>query len=246
MTQALIRKLKQLARPLQATPLHPQWLAGTDAAYLLRQIKNIPAGSVVIDVGCANKWPRSQIDSSCHYIGFDLYETATNWYHTKPDVFGDASVIPFASNSMDVALLLDVLEHVPDTNRVLSEIHRALKKSGILIVKMPFLYPLHDEPRDYVRLTTHGFRCAAESLGYSVTSEHPQGSPIVTAALLMNIALARTVVVCAANKNPLCVPLVLLAPLIFLGANLFAKLLSLMTPPDSTMSFSNVVIMRKN
>lgn len=245
MTQALIRKLKQLARPLQVTPLHPQWLAGTDAVYLLEQLKNIPSGSVVVDVGCANKWPRSQIATSCRYIGFDHPDTATNWYHTKPDVFGDASALPFASDSVDVVLLLDVLEHVPDTDGVFSEIQRALKKSGILIVKMPFLYPLHDEPRDYVRLTSHGLRSAGQRHNYSVISAHPQGHPVVTAALLMNIALARTAIASVTSKNLLCVPLLLLAPFIFLGTNIVAKVVALIAPPDPTMSFSNIVTMRK-
>jgi len=50
---------------------------------------------------------------------------------------GDLREIPFESSSFDAALLNEVLEHVPDEGRVLSEIHRILKPGGILVVFSP-------------------------------------------------------------------------------------------------------------
>jgi len=48
----------------------------------------------------------------------------------------------FESASFDLALLNEVLEHVPNEIRALQEIHRVLKPKGILIIFSPNrLYP---------------------------------------------------------------------------------------------------------
>ena len=46
------------------------------------------------------------------YIGLDYYQTATQWYKTKPHVYADAQNLPFADNSIDTVLFLDVMEHL--------------------------------------------------------------------------------------------------------------------------------------
>jgi SAM-dependent methyltransferase len=56
----------------------------------------------------------------------------------SPFIFqGDLEKIPFASCSFDAALLNEVLEHIPDEARALSEIRRILKPGGTLLVFSP-------------------------------------------------------------------------------------------------------------
>ncbi len=48
-----------------------------------------------------------------------------------------AEHMPFADNTFDKALCLDVFEHVADEPRVAAEIHRVLKPGGILVLSVP-------------------------------------------------------------------------------------------------------------
>jgi SAM-dependent methyltransferase len=63
---------------------------------------------------------------------------------------------------------LEVLEHVPDPFQAVREIHRILKEGGILIVSVPHLSRLHDEPHDYYRYTRHGLRYLLEQNGFDI------------------------------------------------------------------------------
>lgn len=71
---------------------------------------------------------------------------------------GDATKMSFKDNSFDGAVLIEVIEHVPDTKSLLSEINRVLKKGGQLCIGVPTGYTdkvyqsLH---KDYPRNTTH-------------------------------------------------------------------------------------------
>jgi len=50
---------------------------------------------------------------------------------------GDLESLPFPNNTFDMALLNEVLEHVPDDNRALEEIFRVLKPDGHLVIFSP-------------------------------------------------------------------------------------------------------------
>jgi len=56
----------------------------------------------------------------------------------------------------DVVVLDQILEHVPDPGRAVSEIHRILKSGGVCICITPFLVKLHGYPEDYHRFTNRG------------------------------------------------------------------------------------------
>lgn len=54
----------------------------------------------------------------------------------------DAGALPLASERFDVAVLNEVLEHVPDQRQVLAELHRVLAPGGRLVLMSPNrLYP---------------------------------------------------------------------------------------------------------
>jgi SAM-dependent methyltransferase len=56
---------------------------------------------------------------------------------------GDATAMPYADDSFDGAILLEVIEHVPDTTRLLQEIKRVLKPGAILCIGVPTGYTEH-------------------------------------------------------------------------------------------------------
>ena len=50
-------------------------------------------------------------------------------------------------------VILNVLEHIFDTNNSILEIKKLLKKNGNLILSTPFIYRIHGAPNDYNRYT---------------------------------------------------------------------------------------------
>ncbi len=240
----MFTKIKKLMQPLAGTPIHPQWLVKGSRNKLVSYLKNIGEGKVILDVGCYNKWPKSYISSKSKYIGLDYYETAKHWYESVPDVYGDTLNLPIKSEAIHTVLLLDVLEHVIDSSGVLSEVGRVLKPNGKLIMQVPFLYPLHDEPKDYVRFTAHGFEELAKKNGFFVEKCNAIGHPVETSTLLINIAIAKTMLGWIKDKNPAAILLILL-PLFILFSNILARIIALLSTEDHFMPYSYQLIFKK-
>lgn len=75
----------------------------------------------------------------------------------KPDVIADArDMYMFDKNSFDIVFLMDVIEHIPEPHKAISEVFRVLKKGGTLVLSAPFIFPIHDAPHDYFRFTRFG------------------------------------------------------------------------------------------
>ena len=108
----------------------------------------------VLDYGAGNS-PYRQ------YISCDRYVTADVSQNLAGDIEhllvpGECLAVDAAS--FDAALLLDVLEHVPDPDFVLGEIRRLLAPNGRLFISAPFIYREHETPYDFARYTVFGMR----------------------------------------------------------------------------------------
>lgn len=225
---ALLGKLKN-------TPLHPQWFA------FFREERSLKAtcarlDGIVIDIGCADSKPKQYLPADATYVGIDYFETATNWYETRPDLFADAQLLPLQDESVDHVLLLDVLEHLPNPERCLAEAHRVLKSQGTFTIQVPFLYPIHDSPLDFHRWTAHGLNHAAAKYGFSIDVQQAIGHPVETAALNTNIALSKTVLNWISGRNPLALTAVLL-PFAILTVNCLAWLVAALSRSDDMMPY---------
>lgn len=58
---------------------------------------------------------------------------------------------------------------------MLSELNRVLKKDGYLILTVPKIGELHEEPHDYYRYTKYGLRYLAEKCGFEIKYIKPRG-----------------------------------------------------------------------
>lgn len=74
----------------------------------------------------------------------------------------------------DIILCLNVLEHVYEFQIAVNNLHRSLKKNGILCIAVPFAFPLHDEPTDFWRYTEHSL--ARILSDFKKVEIHPQRS----------------------------------------------------------------------
>lgn len=231
-----LRNLKKLFSKLRHLPVHPQWLLFRSAKAQHRDIGAQVQG-LVLDIGCANQYMKEFLSSKQNYIGLDYYQTATAWYETKPDLYGDAQNLPFANQSFDSVLLLDVLEHLPHPETALAEIFRILKPQGILIIQVPFLYPLHDQPLDFHRWTEYGLAQLSQKHCFSIKDQQVYGHPLETAALLSNIALSKTLLNWLQAKNPLWL-LGIFLPFIILLNNSSAYVLALLSQKEKMMPYS--------
>ena len=58
----------------------------------------------------------------------------------------------------DLVLCTYVLEHIYDIKSAIKNLNFLLKEKGNLVVSVPFIYPLHDEPEDFWRFTEHALK----------------------------------------------------------------------------------------
>ena len=50
--------------------------------------------------------------------------------------------------------MFNVLEHIYDWQFIFGEVRRLLKEKGKIYLIIPFMYPIHAAPNDYVRVTS--------------------------------------------------------------------------------------------
>lgn len=67
----------------------------------------------------------------------------------------DVHALGFDTASIGAIVCADTLEHVADPARAIAEMRRVLRPGGVLMVSMPFAFPIHYMP-DYVRYTPEG------------------------------------------------------------------------------------------
>lgn len=179
--------LRSLASKVRRTPLHPQWLLGGEA--IAGEWVRDHAHGRVLDVGCASRWIERWLLPGCDYVGLDYPTTGRDLYKARPDVFADASALPLQDATFDTVVLLEVLEHLRRPREALCEAARVVRPQGKVLLSVPFLYPVHDAPHDYQRLTVHGLIRDVEAAGLKVERVTPALGSLETAGLMACLAL---------------------------------------------------------
>jgi len=121
----------------------------------------------LLDIGCGSKPYRELLSPFIkEHIGLDHEGTAHD--KTKIDLFGTAYCIPVENNSFDSVLCSAVLEHLEESEKAIRECYRILKTAGYALYTVPFIWHLHEEPRDYYRFTKYGLKYLFEKVGFEV------------------------------------------------------------------------------
>jgi SAM-dependent methyltransferase len=141
------------------------WLAMRINNESLRRHLGVLRG-LVLDLGCGEApYEPDIVARSCEYLGVDWPRSL----HGKGRVraFVDLGApLPFCDQSADTITAFQVLEHVPEPGLVLAECRRVLRRGGALLLTVPFMWHVHEAPRDYFRFTRHGLERLLREHGF--------------------------------------------------------------------------------
>ena len=114
-------------------------------------------GSRILDVGCGNMpYVPLLATVASDYAGADL--------EAGPGIrfVGPVETLAADEQSFDLVLCTQVLEHVRDPHKVLSEVARVLRPGGYALITTHGVYPFHPIPADYWRWTQEGLAALIE------------------------------------------------------------------------------------
>ena len=144
----------------------------------------------VLDVG-AGEAPWRDLMTEVDYVAVDVETSGMFGMRRKPHVtYYDGTRLPFDDKSFDHVLCVEVLEHVPNPESMLSDIHRVLRPGGSLVLTVPWSARLHHTPHDYTRFTRYRLKSMLEAAGLSSIAIEERGNDI---AVIANKLLVMTV-----------------------------------------------------
>lgn len=114
----------------------------------------------ILDVGCGTGALLRELDQYGNVQGLDFSPRAVSFCKERGLLNveqGSATEIRYENKTFDLVLALDVLEHIKDDRKALSEINRVLKPGGIAIIFVPafmFLWGVTDERSQHERRYT--------------------------------------------------------------------------------------------
>jgi SAM-dependent methyltransferase len=111
----------------------------------------------ILDAGCGSG--RNMLDLARYgkVTGIELSDTSVAGARARPPrdvVQGSILDMPFTTDSFDLAVCLDVVEHLRDDRQALSELRRVVAPGGSLLVTVPAyerLWSTHDEVNHHHR-----------------------------------------------------------------------------------------------
>ena len=156
--------------------IHPQSTVIRFQKEAINEAKKYAKGKL-IDIGCGRMPYRKELEPLVSsYTGVD-HPKVSKLYKSdiKPEILADAKKLPFRNSYFDIALLIQVLEHVDSPEQVIKEAARVLKPNGVLILSVPFFYPLHDMPHDFGRYTETALKTFIENSSLKIVKIKTQG-----------------------------------------------------------------------
>jgi len=107
-------------------------------------ISSIPKDGIGLNIGAG----KTRVDSRIKNM--EIFE------QPGIDYVGSVENIPIEDNKFDVIITQEVLEHVKNPWKAMSEIQRVLKKGGLAYIQLPFTIGFHPCPNDYWRFSKEG------------------------------------------------------------------------------------------
>jgi SAM-dependent methyltransferase len=130
---------------------------------LLEEHKACYKGTV-LDIGGRDRGkfrkPRNKVE---RWIFADVEER-----HNPDIVLNVEDMGEIASESIDVINAIELFEHVERPEQALKQCYRVLRRGGVMVVSVPFLYPVHADPYDFQRWAQDKWRKELDILGFKI------------------------------------------------------------------------------
>lgn len=184
------------------SPLNPYWL---ETVRLHRAVEFLAphARGDLLDVGVGERPYAALFEPHVtSYWGLE-YPPVTNSLYPElwdmlerlrgiVDVFGDGQCLPFADNSFDTVMALEVFEHLRAPETCMAEIDRVLRPGGAVLFTVPFVSPLHQLPFDFHRFTPQGIEVLLAHHGFEVERIQARGNFSTTTGSVVAHWILRT------------------------------------------------------
>lgn len=129
---------------------------------------DLPGGRTVVDYGSGDSPYESMLSKKFEqYIAAD-YLAANVAHARRPDVAIVDNKLDMPNATASCVVLTEVLEHLYEPRKVLTEINRVLEQGGVLIGTVPFAINEHEQPYDFHRYTFFCLQAMFEESGFEI------------------------------------------------------------------------------
>ncbi len=141
--------------------------------FLESVIQSLPLEAIVLDFG-AGHGDFSEILNSHVHIALDVFP------YDEVDLVCDlGKIVPFKKKSFDAIILMNVLEHIPQPQNLMKTLTGLLRPSGKLIISVPFLLKLHQQPYDFFRYSHYQLENLGREAGLDMLKIEGYYDPIL-------------------------------------------------------------------
>ena len=155
---------------------------------------DLPAGTRILDAGCGSGRNMIELARYGTVTGVELSETSValaRERHSGEVVAGSVLEMPFPDHSFELAVSLDVIEHLEDDLTALREMRRTVAPGGALLVTVPayqWLWSGHDEiNHHHRRYTRRSLQHVAEQAGWRQSRTTYFNSLLLPAAIVLRV-----------------------------------------------------------
>ena len=152
----------------------------------------LPPNPRILDAGCGSGRNMVELARQGTVTGVELSETSASLARDREVgevIEGSVLEMPFGPDSFDLAVSLDVVEHLQDDLGALRELRRVVAPGGSLLVTVPayqWLWSGHDEiNHHHRRYTRRSLQRVAEQAGWEQTRTTYFNSLLLPVAILL-------------------------------------------------------------
>jgi SAM-dependent methyltransferase len=155
---------------------------------------SLPDGARILDAGCGSGRNMVELARRGTVTGIELSETSVALARERAVgevIAGSVLEMPFADHSFELAVSLDVVEHLEDDLGALRELRRTVAPGGALLVTVPayqWLWSGHDEiNHHHRRYTRRTLQQVAERAGWHQVRTTYFNSLLLPAAIVLRV-----------------------------------------------------------